>query len=237
VNLTAQVEMGKGFVRHRRVVYATLTMTNQTEREVTILATHLEVLGRRLEKRLKGQQSPGRVLRERDSPAGRQVRTGHRTVLRSGEIVPGGFFLVPDEEITLRIATSVPRRHRFVEVNGYVIVARDRLSPEQLTPRDPVVHKDTRSVHRSFEIFEDSMWRKLTRGKRELYTMETLGAGSVRYVCQGYPQVQAYIDRSGNHPASLPDRTCTHEADDLARFYSLTSTSVSTELLLPGIEP
>jgi hypothetical protein len=201
VNLSADLVTGKGFARHRRVVYVTLTMKNPTEREVTVLASHFEVLGRRLEKRRKGLQPVPRVLLERDRPMGRQVRTGRRTVLRSGEIVGTSWFLVPDEEISRRIAVSVPRRHRLIELNGYVIVARDRLAPDRLEATAGVPHDDPRSIHQEFDIVEDSAWRTLTRGHRELYTMETPGAGSVGYYgCRGYPQVQAYIDRAGHPP-------------------------------------
>ena len=100
-----------------------------------------------------------------------------------------------------------------------------------------VPHHDTRSVHRSYDIVEDSAWRKLTRGHRALYTMETLGAGSVGYWCQGYAQVQAYIDGVDMHPRSLPARFCTQDSRDLAQFYGVTQTSAVSELLLPYIEP
>jgi hypothetical protein len=237
INLTAKLDMDKGFARHRRAVYATLTLTNPTQREVTILATHFEVLGRPLEKRLTGDQRGEKVLLERDRPAGRQVRTGRRTVLRSGEILPTGSFLVPGEETTRRIAVAVPRRHRAVVFNSYVIIARDRVSPDLVSPERQLTHQDTRSVHRSFDIVEDSVWRQLTRGDRELYTMETLGAGSVGYRCPGFPEVQAYIDSYGKHPMSLGDRTCTEDATNLAKSYDLATARASTELLLPHIEP
>jgi len=118
-------------------------------------------------------------------------------------------------------------------LNTYVLIARDRLSPRKLRLIAEVPDAKRQAVYKGFEIREKSLWRQITRGDRFLYTIEALGNGDVGYGCQGYPQVQAYIDGIRRNPEALTNDVCTKRSQRLSDYYRVTNTSSHTETLLP----
>jgi hypothetical protein len=233
VNLSADLSAGETRSLGRRVIYGTVTLTNPTEREITILASHYALLGARVRERTKGRPDFKKTIAERDRPLGTNLRVTDKKVLRSGEVLGTGSFLGPDETIRKRVAVAVPKGLDLATLDAFLVMARERLSPRRLTPIAAVRDLEKRAIYQGVDIDEESLWRQLTRGDRFLYTMETVGNGDVGYFCQGFPQVQAYIDGADRYPEALADDKCTEHSKRLAEYYRITSTNANTELLLP----
>lgn len=228
VNIAADLKRAGEYGKRRHAIAVRFTIENPTDKTVTVLGSHFEVVGLRRRYSASLAASKERLVADRDRPLGRSLPLDRLKVLRTGEVLSPGWYLAPHEKATKGLAILAARSQRVVTVRAHVLIADPRLPPELL--KEELYKPDWNAgvIRRSFAINERSIWREVTRGERHLLTVEALHDGPVDWTCLGSDRIQASIEVG---PA--PSRpSCGPRTEQLARFYGLAWNETAEEVVL-----
>ena len=231
VNISMKLVREGPYGRRRHIVSVEFRITNPTQKDVTVIGSHFDVVA--LRRRYTPPIDADAYVRmgDRDRPVGYSLLVRRKRILRSGELTPVGSYLVPGEEITRKFAVLAAAGHRVIAARTQLVLADRRLSPDVLVREldEPDWESKTRRLRTAID--ERSLWRQLTRGDRAVYTIEALHDDPKPGHCLGSEQVNAFVELAPPNGTAFRDCGGPREVAFRA-FYRLTTTSSSAELVL-----